>query len=72
MDANSATHEPVEAARRPWTAHGRGWTVSLVLVCLATLPFLVHGWFEANDETNDAAMYVACARSILFLAPVRR
>lgn len=65
MDANSATHEPVEAARRPWTAHGRGWTVSLVLVCLATLPFLVHGWFEANDETNDAAMYVACARSIL-------
>ena len=36
-----------------------------MLVCLATLPFLVHGWFEANDETNDAAMYVACARSIL-------
>jgi len=42
-----------------------GWLWSLVLVCIATLPFLVHGWFEANDETNDAAIYVACARSIL-------
>lgn len=47
--------------------HGRGgwWLASLVFVCLVTLPLLVHGWFGADDETNDAAMYVACARSIL-------
>lgn len=48
-------------------AKGRGgwWLAALVAACLATLPLLVHPWFAANDETNDAAMYVACARSIL-------
>lgn len=37
----------------------------VVLVALASLPWLVHGWFEASDETNDAAIYVASARALL-------
>jgi 4-amino-4-deoxy-L-arabinose transferase-like glycosyltransferase len=49
-------------------AWDRGARIGLALVAavvLATLPFLVHGWFEATDETNDAAIYVASARSLL-------
>ncbi|MFN9785096.1 MAG: glycosyltransferase family 39 protein [Planctomycetia bacterium] len=65
MDANAATTSHDHDARPRWLSKGRGWTLSLVLACLGTLPFFVHGWFESNDETNDAAMYVACARSIL-------
>ena len=49
----------------PWSR----WTtiafVAFVLGMLASLPLLVHPYFEANDDTNDAAMYIACARSIL-------
>ncbi|MBL8861861.1 MAG: glycosyltransferase family 39 protein [Planctomycetes bacterium] len=43
----------------------RLWLALVVVVALATLPFLVHGWFEASDETNDASIYVASARAIL-------
>ena len=36
-----------------------------VFAMLASLPFLTHGHFDAGDDTNDAAMYVACAKALL-------
>jgi hypothetical protein len=37
----------------------------LLAGCLLSLVWLVHPWYEAGDETNDAAIYVACARALL-------
>lgn len=50
---------------RSWDRRATFALVAIVLVMLATLPWLVHGWFEATDETNDAAIYVASARALL-------
>jgi hypothetical protein len=49
----------------PWDRRATIASIALVAVMLATLPWLVHGWFEATDETNDASIYVASARSLL-------
>ena len=38
---------------------------ALVVLMLASLVWLVHPWFEASDDTHDAAIYVACAKSIV-------
>lgn len=48
-----------------WDRRATFALVAIVVVALASLPWLVHGWFEAGDETNDAAIYVASARSLL-------
>ncbi len=50
---------------RAWDRRATFALVAIVLVMLGTLPWLVHGWFEATDETNDAAIYVASARALL-------
>ncbi len=53
------------AARRPWDARASAALAVLVAGCLLSLPFLVHPWFEAGDETNDASIYIASARALL-------
>jgi hypothetical protein len=50
---------------RPWDRRASLALILLALGCLASLPWLVHPWFDADDQTNDAAIYVACARSLL-------
>jgi hypothetical protein len=37
----------------------------LAAVMLASLPWLVHPYYEANVETNDASMYILSAESLL-------
>ncbi len=49
----------------PWDRRATFALAFVVLVALASLPWLVHGWYEAGDETNDAAIYVASARALL-------
>jgi hypothetical protein len=39
--------------------------IALAFVMLASLPWLVHPYYEANVETNDASMYILCAESLL-------
>ncbi len=56
----SPTHSAI-----PWDRRATFALVFVVLVALASLPWLVHGWYEAGDETNDAAIYVASARALL-------
>lgn len=42
------------------------WTLAaLVLGCALSLIWLVHPWYEASGETNDASIYLACAKSLL-------
>lgn len=53
------------AQTRPWDRNATIGLAVVVLVALAGLPWLVHGWFEAGDETNDASIYVASARALL-------
>ncbi len=51
--------------RHAWDRRAKLGLLIVFLVTLASLPFLVHGWFEATDETNDASIYVASARALL-------
>jgi MYXO-CTERM domain-containing protein len=55
----------MSAQSRPWDRRATIALAVVVVVALASLPWLVHGWFEAGDETNDAAIYVASARALL-------
>jgi hypothetical protein len=55
----------VTSAPRPWNRLTTIAFVAFVLGMLASLPFLVHPFFEAGDDTNDAAMYIACTKSLL-------
>jgi len=55
----------VTAAPSTWSRLTTIAFVLFVLGMLASLPLLVHPYFEAGDDTNDAAMYIACARSLL-------
>ncbi len=48
-----------------WDRRAKLGLLIVLLVTLASLPFLVHSWFEATDETNDASIYVASARALL-------
>ena len=45
----------------PWSAAERRAALGLGALLLASLPFLVHPWY---DPVNDAAMYIATARSL--------
>jgi hypothetical protein len=38
---------------------------ALAAALLASLPWLVHSYYEANVETNDAAMYILSAQALL-------
>jgi len=49
----------------PWDRRASFALAIVVFVALASLPWLVHGWYQAGDETNDAAIYVASARALL-------
>lgn len=51
--------------RHAWDRRAKLGLFVVLFVTLASLPFLVHGWFEATDETNDASIYVASARALL-------
>jgi 4-amino-4-deoxy-L-arabinose transferase-like glycosyltransferase len=39
--------------------------ILLAIGLLASLPYLVHPWYEAGPETNDDSMYIETARSML-------
>lgn len=49
----------------PWDRRAAFTLLAILAIALASLPWLVHGWYEAGDETNDAAIYVASARALL-------
>ncbi len=51
--------------QRTWDRRATIVLIALVAVMLGSLPWLVHGWFEAGDETNDASIYVSSARALL-------
>jgi hypothetical protein len=51
--------------REAWTSRTTATLVVLVLAACASLAVLVHPWYEAVTETNDAAMYIACAKALL-------
>ena len=48
----------------PWSAAERRAALGLAALLLGSLPFLVHAWY---DPVNDAAMYIATARSLAAL-----
>ncbi len=50
---------------KPWDGASRLAFALLVLGALASLPWLVHGYHEANVATNDAAIYIVVAKSML-------
>lgn len=53
------------SSARPWTR--RTWAALglLVLLMLAALPWLVNPWHPAMPGARDAAMYLACAKSLV-------
>lgn len=52
-------------APRRWDRSATLALGALVAIALASLLWLVHPWYEASDETNDASIYIACAKSML-------
>jgi hypothetical protein len=46
----------------PWSGRERLALAALVALCLASLPFTVHPWF---DPTPDASIYLVATRSLL-------
>lgn len=54
-----------DASRERWDSRSKLALAGLVALCVASLAWLVHPWYEASDETNDASIYIACARSLL-------
>ncbi len=53
------------APQRPWDRRATFALLALILVCLVSLAWLVHAWFDVSEDTNDAAIYVATARALL-------
>jgi hypothetical protein len=49
----------------PWDRSATLALLALVGVALASLVWLVHPWYEAGNETNDASIYIACAKSMV-------
>ncbi len=49
----------------PWTRWTTWVLIAFVLAACASLAVFVHPYYEATDTTNDASMYIACARSLL-------
>ncbi len=62
MSSTPAPNVPTEHA---WTRSATIGLLVLVAAMLAALPFLVSSNYEASDETNDASIYIATARSLL-------
>ncbi len=57
---------PTRIETRPaWDRRATIALAALVAIALASLAWLVHPWYEASDETNDASIYIACAKSML-------
>lgn len=54
-----------DAVRDRLDARAKLALLGLVVMCVVSLRWLVHPWYEAGDETNDASIYIACARSLL-------
>lgn len=54
-------HADEDAAHRPWSKGDRLALAALVAASLASLPWLVHPWYDAS---NDASMYLVTARSL--------
>src|SRR5215831_18804377 len=52
-------------APRRWDRPATLALVALLFVALSSLFWLVPPWYEAGDETNDASIYIACAKSML-------
>lgn len=48
-----------------WTPRTTWVLIAFVLAACTSLAVLVHPYYEASDATNDASMYLACARSLL-------
>lgn len=48
-----------------WDRKSKIVFAALAFVMLASLPWLVHPYYEANVETNDASMYILSAQSLL-------
>jgi len=53
------------APQRPWDRRATFALLALILVCVVSLAWLVHPWFDVSEDTNDAAIYVATARALL-------
>jgi len=49
----------------PWTRRSTAALLLLATLCAASLAGLTHPWFEATNETYDASIYLACAKSLL-------
>lgn len=49
----------------PWDRSTKIVFFALAAVLLASLPWLVHPYYEANIETNDASMYILSAEALL-------
>src|SRR5829696_7692856 len=54
---------------RPWTRLDRALFAALLALLSLSLLWLVHPWYEASSGngsgTNDASMYILCAKSLL-------
>lgn len=48
-----------------WTPRTTWVCVAFVLAACTSLALTVHRYYEATDATNDASMYIACAKALL-------
>lgn len=48
-----------------WTPRTTWVLVALVAAACASLAVFVHPYYEASETTNDASIYIACAKSLL-------
>ncbi|NOT28943.1 MAG: hypothetical protein HOP15_00685 [Planctomycetes bacterium] len=48
-----------------WNRRATLVLVLLVAACALSLAWFVHPWYEANGQTNDASVYLLCAKSML-------
>jgi hypothetical protein len=49
----------------PWTRWTTWVLIAFVLAACTSLALFVHPYYEATDTTNDASMYIACAKALL-------
>jgi hypothetical protein len=54
-----------ELEHAPWDRRAKITFLALAALMLASLPWLVHPYYEADVETNDAAMYILSAEALL-------
>lgn len=56
---------PVTPAEEHWDRTARLVFAALAVLFVASSFWLVHPWYEANVETNDASMYILSAQALL-------